>query len=331
MTPPASEQAALHAFLRERLSDARCGWSAGTFGAIAEFRRDAGEPCRIEEDTRAITVSTPRGALRLALSDAMRAIAFESPAAGRSWQRTVALCLPDDAASMHGRRAVTELGADGDAVHEADRDARLFDLGFGCRSADLCVRTADPSTLAALRAHAGEAPGARDGALLARMPELSPHRVFATRLARIEVLQPIPPPHGVSPDGPHTHVLPALMREGRTHAATHPIPEGWTPCVSLHLPVDGDGDAADGFEQVLGRWGVPSLIAFSHAVRRALDDRSADGPGVTTATRHERLVARVAIRQWTARAGPDAALPEWARAFGAREASPTTRAAGDRD
>ena len=297
MNPPASEQAALHAFLRERLSDARCGWSAGTFGAIAEFRRDAGEPCRIEEDTRAITVSTPRGALRLALSDAMRAIAFESPAAGRSWQRTVALCLPDDAASMHGRRAVTELGADGDAVHEADRDARLFDLGFGCRSADLCVRTADPST----------------------------------RLARIEVLQPIPPPHGVSPDGPHTHVLPALMREGRTHTATHPIPRGWTPCVSLHLPVEGDGDAADGFEQVLGRWGVPSLIAFSHAVRRALDDRSADGPGVTTATRHERLVARVAIRQWTARAGPDAALPDWARAFGAREASPTTRAAGDRD
>ncbi len=38
----------------------------------------------------------------------------------------------------------------------------------------------------------------------------NPHRVFLSRLGRIEVYQPIPPPSGKSPQGPHTHVLPQL-------------------------------------------------------------------------------------------------------------------------
>jgi hypothetical protein len=44
----------------------------------------------------------------------------------------------------------------------------------------------------------------------------NPHRVFISRLGRIEVYQPIPPPSGKSPEGPHTHVLPRLLKSGRT-------------------------------------------------------------------------------------------------------------------
>ena len=57
----------------------------------------------------------------------------------------------------------------------------------------------------------------------------NPHRVFISRLGRIEVYQPIPPPSGKSPEGPHTHVLPRLLKSGRTHPATEPVPEGWFP------------------------------------------------------------------------------------------------------
>ena len=64
--------------------------------------------------------------------------------------------------------------------------------------------------------------------------ETNPHRVFISRIGRIEVYQPIPPPSGKSPDGPHTHVLPKLLKSGRTHAATEPIPEGWIPCAHLY-------------------------------------------------------------------------------------------------
>ena len=46
--------------------------------------------------------------------------------------------------------------------------------------------------------------------LMGAMPRLSPHRVFACHFARAEVYQPVPAPGGVSPAGPHTHVLPKL-------------------------------------------------------------------------------------------------------------------------
>ena len=64
----------------------------------------------------------------------------------------------------------------------------------------------------------------------------NPHRVFISRLGRIEVYQPIPPPSGKSPEGPHTHVLPRLLKSGRTHPATEPVPEGWIPCAHLYPP-----------------------------------------------------------------------------------------------
>ena len=116
-------------------------------------------------------------------------------------------------------------GADDEALRERDRDAVLFDLGLGALQVDCCVRVADPEVAAQLRAHCGQPVFAAPamGIILAA----NPHRVFLSRLGRIEVFQPIPPPDGKSPDGPHTHVLPGLLRHRRTHAATEPIPDGW--------------------------------------------------------------------------------------------------------
>ena len=74
----------------------------------------------------------------------------------------------------------------------------------------------------------------------------NPHRVFLSRLGRVEVFQPIPPPDGKSPDGPHTHVLPGLLRHRRTHPATEPIPDGLVPCAHVYPPhpaKDGMGRA----------------------------------------------------------------------------------------
>ena len=46
--------------IAEQLADAQAQWSLGTFGAIAEFMRDAGEPADIREGEGAISVVTPR-------------------------------------------------------------------------------------------------------------------------------------------------------------------------------------------------------------------------------------------------------------------------------
>jgi hypothetical protein len=48
------------------------------------------------------------------------------------------------------------------------------------------------------------------------------HRVFLSRVGRAEVYQAIPLPDAKRPDGPHTHVLPKLLRAGRTHSANDP-------------------------------------------------------------------------------------------------------------
>jgi len=48
-----------------RLADIEVGWSLGTFGAIAEFTRDAGEPAAIHRADRTIAVTTGRGGLRI--------------------------------------------------------------------------------------------------------------------------------------------------------------------------------------------------------------------------------------------------------------------------
>ena len=125
---------------------------------------------------------------------------------------------------MNARTALTDLGADSAALRERDRDAVLFDLGLGALQVDCCVRIADPEIAAQLRAHCGQPVfcSSAMGIILAT----NPHRVFLSRLGRIEVFQPIPPPDGKSPDGPHTHVLPGLLRHRRTHSATEPIPDG---------------------------------------------------------------------------------------------------------
>ena len=75
------------------------------------------------------------------------------------------------------------------------------------------------------------------------MLRLSPHRVLVGPCGRIEVYQTIPPVDGRSPDGPHTHVLPKLLRAGRTHAANLPIPDGLVPCLTIH-PSRPDPDHA---------------------------------------------------------------------------------------
>jgi hypothetical protein len=48
-------------FLSDRLADSATGWSVGTFGAIAEFTRDADEAAELFRSEHAISAVTARG------------------------------------------------------------------------------------------------------------------------------------------------------------------------------------------------------------------------------------------------------------------------------
>lgn len=318
----------LQALLARHVVDVATSWSVGTFGAIAEFRRDADEPATVTVEDDRFSVSTARGAISLGVVPGMRAIAYETPG-GRagSWGHAVALCLPSPLAFGHRRQCLTELGHDLDAIRTEDGVATLFDVGLGCAQADLCVRSEAVAVLTALRAGVGRSLLEPGNPLMADMPRLSPHRVFSTALARVEVYQPVPPPHGITPSGPHTHVLPTVVRETRTHAATVPIPEGWVPCAYLypaHPAVDDEGrsrpfdaTAHTAFQALLGQYGDVALRTTKTAVLDALDRGDTMPLNPSTLTRHARATVRVTLRQWAVTHSPSDALRCWVDVFDA--------------
>lgn len=296
MNSSAEESHAVAALLRERLAEPDTAWSLGSFGAIAEFMRDAQEPVTQFAGDR-LGAYTTRGAIALQPVPGLRPVAYETPISS-GWNHGLALCLPEGACAMNQRKVVTELGPDRDAIRPEDREAILFDLGLDQIAIDACIRTRDPEAIACLRAGTGLPFFDHANPIGMRLVDMSPHRVFLARAGRIEVFQPIPPPGGRSPEGPHTHVLYKLLRLGRTHAATTPIPEGLVPFATIH-PAHPYKDAMgeripfsqarfDAFQTLLARWGDRELLAAK---------RAAAAGGSVAAGRHMQAARKVAENQ----------------------------------
>ena len=224
---------------------------------------------------------------------------------------------------MNQRVALTEIGPDHEALREEDRNSVLFDLGLGALQADFCVRIGDRSLAAGLREHAGRAVFDPGNPAMAMILAANPHRVFISRLGRIEVYQPIPPPSGKSPEGPHTHVLPRLLKSGRAHPATEPVPEGLVPCAHLYPPHparDGLGEARpfdathhDAFQRMMAACGDPAALATK---RRVVDAVLAGEPPTAVAgDRHGRISVRIALRQMKSQGHASAVLSAWLASF----------------
>ena len=307
-------------FLAERLADAETAWSLGTFGAIAEFTRDADETATFTRAEDMISAVTARGGLRIEVHPALRPIASESPTS-ESWSHRVALCLPQEACAMSGRSVLTEVGPDRGALRAEDRAAVLFDLGLGAFQVDVFVRSGDPAIVTALRSCVGKSLFALDNGAMRVILASNPHRIFASLIGRIEVFQPIPPADGKSSSGPHTHVLPKLLAHRRTHAATEPLPAGWIPCAHCYPPHplrDGFGRSQPfqrerhaAFQALLARYGDPQLVELK---RRVIESVMAGHgpPGMTAAgDRFACAAVRVALRQLQASDKKSIALAAW--------------------
>jgi hypothetical protein len=311
-------------FLADQMANAETQWSLGTFGAIAEFMRDPDEPVTLSRGKTFLSAITHRGGIRIEPLADMRLFAFETTTRA-SWSHRVALCLSEDRSAMSRRTLLTEIGPDTGALRKEDREAILFDLGVDGLQADLHVRVSDADAAAQLRAHSGrplmEPGNPAMGVILAT----NPHRVFVSRLGRIEVFQPIPPAHGKSPQGPHTHVLPNLLHRRRTHAATEQIPDGWVPCAHLypaHPARDARGrgrpfDPArhDAFQDMLRRFGDPKLVELKQRVVAAI--AAGEDPSVVPITNHRfvRTNIRVALRQLKAAHQELPSLAAWMTAY----------------
>jgi hypothetical protein len=203
------------------------------------------------------------------------------------------------------RNGVTELGPDSGAIRRSDRADLLFDMGLGTANVDFCVRTGEAALIAALRKARSSSLLAPGSEVMEHIVAASPHRVALSKLGRVEVFQAIG--RYKTPTGPHTHVLPKLLRAGRTHDAKIPIPQGYLPCLNLYPPsplfdilgepktYDGGSHAA--FETLLAKWGQPQYVEqkglLLHSLRKGIDPASFRTP----ATRLERSAVRIALRQ----------------------------------
>lgn len=280
----------VRALLRAALEEATATWSVGSFGAVAEFRRGAGEAASDLEGGRLGCV-TARGGIALTPPRGLVPVAYETPLDG-GWSHAVALCMPASARAAP-RRVVTELGPDADALRAEDRAALLFDLGLGLPQAQGCLRATDPETVARLRAACGLPPFDPGSPVLGLLAGRRADAVFVSPAGRIEVFS------GGTGLGPRACVAPAILRLGRTHAATAPIPRGLAPCAHLHPSHpcrDAEGraipfrrDRHDAFQAVYARWGDPGRVALKAQVL--------SGCAAGLRDRHARAVAKVARLQ----------------------------------
>lgn len=316
----------LAATLIAALNQTGTGWSMGSFGAIAEFHHVAGDPPPVLPGGCAVV--TGRGGLRIEDIAAIRPVAWEalSPRPHR-WQQGVSLCVGADRAPMAQRGVLTEIGPDEAALRPEDRDAVLFDMGLGQLQVDFCIRTGDADLIALLRAEAGKSVMDPDCRAMPAILRAHPHRVALTRIGRVEVFQKIGGPEtgGVSPIGPHTHVLPQLLRARRTHSANTPIPDGLVPVAGLHpespvmdtLGTDRDFDRAsfDAFQAMLAAWGDPARNAVKERVRAALAAGKEPEAMPMPEDRFGRVALRVALRQAERCDGASPLLSRWRAAF----------------
>ncbi len=313
----------MYRILLEHLHDPSSSFSIGSFGAIAEFHRDPDEPLTSHDPER-LTIVTARGALRINQVEGVVPLAYET-LSGRAerWQQGVVFCLPEPRAESRRRSTLTELGLDRSAIRAEDRDAVLFDMGLCARNVDFCIRTSDPALLVLLRQHAGRSLLSPPNRALGAIVEASPHRIAISSLGRAEVYQAIGKDR--TPEGPHTHVLPKLLKSGRTHSANIPVPQDTLPCLSLHPAnplFDGlgrdrpfDRRAFARFQSLLERWGLPEHCAEKARVLNAMDQGEMPAFYDCPETRLGRTALRIALRQ--AFQGDDVSpvVTAWRRTF----------------
>jgi predicted Fe-S protein YdhL (DUF1289 family) len=202
-------------------------WVTGTPGAVAEFMTAFGQTPHVELKQHQLTCYTDTGSLRLKRHDQMRAFAFEE--AG-----PVVLGLARAAVDVNSKTVFTELGVDNEAGASDYRSHLLFDYGLGRKFSRFCIRTNKGSLIAMLRDFDGQPWQTLMAAVGPQIVAESPHRVVESALARIEVYAAIPSPSGRSPDGSHTHFLPAFLAGGEEISPSLALPDNAAPMAIFH-------------------------------------------------------------------------------------------------
>lgn len=205
--------------------------TAGVWGASAELRRPAGDPCAIEIRDDALTLVLPHGALRLQATSYLTAFEIDRPGDAP----LVALAVPQGRALRDVPRALRPLGTDPAPLLARDAEGLRFDLGLGRRAARFIVRC-DARLAPRLQAAIGTPWPEHLVHLGGPLAKASPVRIVETPCLKVEIDAQIPPPDGTSPQGPHTHLLPDHVAQGLDLPPTVPLPAGYVATALFKTP-----------------------------------------------------------------------------------------------
>ena len=211
------------------------GWSMGVQGALAEFAFTVERPVvSVRRSGRVVEALAAGGGLRLCITDETQAFAVADP---HRPDGVAAVYLAVPRRGLPGPAAGVAV-ADGDpgSLRPEDGDDLLVDLAVGHAAAAFCVRTGDAELADRLRAVEGASWRDALDRVGHAVVAASPHRVVTTPLGRVEVYAAIPPEREASPEGPHTHLLPALLATGRELPAGVDQPPALAPAAAFHPP-----------------------------------------------------------------------------------------------
>jgi hypothetical protein len=265
-----------------QLDNSKTGWSIGVFGALAEFHHCESPARRVDSWTLASSL----GALRVTPNPSARLLAYEGPVRDpRRWDQGLVLCLPAATALINTNHTITELGPDNAAIENANREGILFDLGLGSSLCRFCVRLTDPTQILTLRSLQGRR--ITEPPVLDEVRTWDPHRVMISASGRVEVYQAIGTHE--TPIGPHTHLLPKILRPNVVTSAYVPVPAGYKATLMMY-------PESSTFQRLLTAFGDEHYV---HAKARALSSLQAGLAAVPDdlRSRLERIAWRIAKRQ----------------------------------
>ena len=298
----------IFSILTRHLQDPETGWSIGTFGALAEFHWEPDEIKKIILENDFGRVVTARGAIEIQRHRKLRLIPYETISTiPNAWSQGVMVCLPQKEAAFKTSKGVTEIRAGFNSLMPK-LEGRLFDLGFEFPHIKICVRTTDPNLSENLTNATGSSFLALRAETIKSIKAANPVRVFRSQIGCIEVSQKIPDSKSITPTGPHTHVLPALLKQNLDHASNIPIPDGWTVVAAFYPahPVrnkDGSLKAFDqiafkAFQELIDNHAPVELAEAKHEAWQLLRRSVPPNINLMPKTRHARTAFRVALRQW---------------------------------
>jgi hypothetical protein len=230
-------------------SNPRAAWAIVRNGAVAEFSIAADDRVShyFDSKTNVVVADTQKARLKLTLDDSIKPIVAETAAYRCSpWSQSVYLCIPEQDAYMSYRKTLTHVGS-----RCEDQNGELWDIGIGNDSLDFCIVVQDAQLQQVLKKKEGTCI-IDDTEYLKEIVRFSPARLVMTKFASILVRQRIPIQGENDVKGPHTHLLPHIIR----NHITFPIPiDGKLRSIIQVDPfgsvIDGDGKYYDwaGFEK----------------------------------------------------------------------------------